>query len=274
MRVDEHTTTIDDVPVFYRSGEAGPADEGSKPVYLHEAVTSSDDWVPFLERTGGVAPDLIGFGRSGKGGHLDYSPQGLAQFVERLLAELAIGRMKLIGHGWGGAVGLLVALGDPGRVERLVLIDAVPLLEGFEWSGPPRLWRRRLVGELMMGSTSRRQLARRLRKATVRPDAWSTPRLNVVWEQFDQGTQRALLRLHRAADEPRLAGLGAGLRSLDAPALVVWGERDGWFPPRFADAYAAAFPRAEVERVPDAGHWPWLDQPQVVERVAEFVADD
>jgi pimeloyl-ACP methyl ester carboxylesterase len=218
-----------------------------------------------------VAPDLIGFGRSGKGGHLDYSPEAIATFVERLLAELGIGRVKLIGHGWGGAIGLLFALRDPTRVERIVLIDAVPLLDGFEWHRPARLWRNRLVGELVMGSTSRRQLARQLRKGAVRPDAWSGARLNVVWEQFDQGTQRALIRLHRAADEPRLAELGSGLGSLEAPALVIWGERDPWFGPEFADAYAAALPHAVVERIPDAGHWPWLDRPQVVDRVAEFV---
>lgn len=266
MRVDDHTTTIDDVPVFYRSRETG-----SEAVYLHDALTSSDDWTPFLERTGGLAPDLLGFGRSGKGGHLDYSPQALADFVERLLAELGTGRVKLIGHGWGGAIGLLVALRDPARVERLVLIDAVPLLEGFEWRGLARLWRRRGVGELVMGSTGRRELARHLRSAAVRPDAWSDSRLNEVWEQFDQGTQRALLRLHRAADESRLAELGAGLGSLSSPTLVIWGERDPWLAPRFAETYGAVLPRAVVERVPDAGHWPWLDQPQVIERVAEFV---
>ena len=275
MQVDEHTTTIDDVPVFYRSGEVGTAavypEVGTDAVYLHEALTSSDDWLPFLERTGGLAPDLIGFGRSGKGGHLDYSPEAMATFVERLLAELAIGRIKLIGHGWGGAIGLLVALRDPARVERLVLIDAVPLLGGFEWHGPARLWRIPLVGELVMGSISRRQLARHIRKGTVRPGAWTSARLNIVWEQFDQGTQRALIRLHRAADEPLMAELGSALGSLQAPALVIWGERDPWFAPEFADAYGAALPHAVVERIPDAGHWPWLDRPEVVERVAEFV---
>lgn len=271
MRVDEHTTTIDDVPVFYRSAEPGTAGEGAPAVYLHDALTSSDDWTAFLERTGGIAPDLIGFGRSGKGGHLDYSPEGLVTFLERLLAELAIGRVKLIGHGWGGALGLLLAVRDPARIERVVLIDAVPLLEGFEWHGPAQLWRRPVVGELVMGSISRRQLARQLRKGTVRPDVWSSSRVNGVWEQFDQGTQRAMIRLHRAADEPRLVELGAGLGSLDAPTLVIWGERDPWFPPEFAETYAAVLPRAVAERVPDAGHWPWLDQPPVVERVAQFL---
>jgi pimeloyl-ACP methyl ester carboxylesterase len=56
-----------------------------------------------------------------------------------------------------------------------------------------------------------------------------------------------------------------------APALVIWGDRDPWFGPEFADAYGAALPDATVEHIPEAGHWPWLDQPQVVELVASFL---
>lgn len=285
MRVEEHTITIDGVPVYYRDaplrdadaieragepGSSGAAD--APPLYLHGAPTSSDDWIPFLERTGGFAPDLIGFGRSGKGGHLDYSPSGITTFVERLLAELALERVQLVGHGWGGAVALLLAGRDPRRVDRLVLIDAVPLLEGFQWPRVVRLMRRPLIGELLMGSTTRRMLARGLRGGAVRPDAWSEAELRTVWEHFDQGTQRALLRLHRRADGTRLAELGSELAGLEIPALVVWGERDRWFGPEFGDAYAARLADATAQRVPDAGHWPWRDDPSVIDTVAEFLA--
>ncbi len=283
MRVDEHTITLDHVPVFYRRAQA-PVNGADSPgsgfaaataspdiVYLHGAPTSSDDWLPFLERTGGIAPDLIGFGRSGKGGHLDYSPSALAEFVHGFLDELGVGRISLVGHDWGAAVGLLLAISEPDRIERLVLIDAVPLLEGYRWHGAVRAWRRPVIGELLMGATSRRLLIRQLRRGTVRPDAWTESRLTSVWEQFDQGTQRALLRLHRAADETHLNELGVELGSIDSPALVVWGEQDPWFSPRFADAYGARLPNATVKRIPDAGHWPWLDQPYVVDLVAGFL---
>jgi len=269
VRVDEHTTTIDESPVFYRSAPASDP----PPLYLHGVPTSSGDWIPFLERTGGLAPDLFGFGRSGKGGHLDYSPQGLADFVERLLDELGVERVKLVGQGWGAAIGLLLAVRRAERVERLVLIDAVPLLEGFRWPRAVQLLRRPLIGELAMGSIPRSLLERHLRRGSVRRDAWSEARISSIWEQFDQGTQRALLRLHRASGEARLAELGAGLRSLQMPALILWGERDPWFAPELADAYGERLAQhATVTRIPDAGHWPWLDQPDVIEMVADFLA--
>ena len=53
---------------------------------------------------------------------------------------------------------------------------------------------------------------------------------------------------------------------------MLWGEADPWLPVSFADAYAQRLPHAELERVPAAGHWPWLDQPEVLERVARFLA--
>ena len=271
MRVEEHTITIDHVPVFYRDAASAGADQ--PPVlYLHGAPTSSDDWVPFLERTGGIAPDLLGFGRSGKGGHLDFSPAGLTTFVERFVAEVGLERVRLVGHGWGGAIGSLLAARAPRRVERLVLIDALPLLDGFRWPRLVRAIRTPVIGELVMGSITRSMLARQLRRGSTREHGWTDAELAAAWEQFDQGTQRALLRLHRRVDEPRLAELGSDLGSLELPTLVVWGERDPWFPPEFADAYAARLPRAGAIRIPNAGHWPWRDDPSVIEIVAEFLA--
>jgi pimeloyl-ACP methyl ester carboxylesterase len=260
VRVDEHTITIDDVPVFYRVAGGEP-----RTLFLHGVPTSSDDWLPFLERTGGVAPDLIGFGRSGKGGHLDYSPEGLARFVERFAQELGIERMSIVGHGWGGAVGLIVAAGGSVAVDRLVLIDAVPLLDGFRWPRLVRLLRLPAIGELLMGSLTRSMLARLL------GGSWTEQRLAAVWDQFDQGTQRAILRLHRAAGEQRLAELGAGLGHLDTPTAIVWGAQDRWIPAEFADRYAARLGHAMVERVDGAGHWPWLDDPGTIEMVARFL---
>jgi pimeloyl-ACP methyl ester carboxylesterase len=52
---------------------------------------------------------------------------------------------------------------------------------------------------------------------------------------------------------------------------VIWGEADPWYPPALGEAYAAHLPGARLERVAGAGHWPWLDRPEVVERVAALL---
>jgi pimeloyl-ACP methyl ester carboxylesterase len=267
VRVDEHTIQLGSSPVFYRSAPA----PSLPPLYVHGVPTSCDEWTRFLARTGGIAPDLPGFGRSGKAGNLDYSLEGLVGFLERLLGVLEIERVKLVGHDWGATVGLVFALRHPTRVERLVIVNSVPLLEGFRWPWFAQLWRRPVIGELAMGSTTKWLFGRVLRQGSASPQAWPAERVAAVWEQFDQGTQRAILRLYRSSDVQQLAEAGAGLATLQVPVLVVWGEDDPWISPTFGDEYAKRLPQATLERVPDAGHWPWLDRPEVTERIAIYL---
>ncbi|HET6868243.1 MAG TPA: alpha/beta hydrolase [Solirubrobacteraceae bacterium] len=272
MRVDEHTISLDNSPVYYRSADRS----GMPKLYLHGIPTSSDDWLEFLARTGGIAPDLIGFGRSGKGGHLDYSLAGLAEFVERLLGHLGVHEIQVVGHDWGARVGLTLAERNPGRVHRLVLCNP-PTERPEDWPRILRLWRTPALGELVMGAIPKRLLARELRRGSVRTDAWPDARVTAVWDQFDQGTQRAILRLVRSAADDVIGG--GGPRSpggtpdaAGTPATtVLWGEEDPWYPRAVADAYAARLPGATVERIAGAGHWPWLDQPEVVDRVASLL---
>ncbi len=89
-------------------------------------------------------------------------------------------------------------------------------------------------------------------------------------DHFDQGTQRAILRLYRSSPPDVLAAAGTRLGELSGPALVVWGKRDPYIPARFGNAYANAL-GAELVELADAGHWAWLDRPDVVDRVVEFV---
>lgn len=266
--MDEHTIDLAGAPVFYRRAAVG-----ADIVYLHSVPTSSDDWRELLALAGGAAPDLPGFGRSGKAGNLDYSLSGYAGFVERFLNALGLARVTLVGHGWGAAIALLFAQRRPDRVHRLALIDGVPLMTGVTWPRMVRWWRQPGLGELLMGSVNRWLLGRALRAGCVTPQAWPKARIDEVWEQFDQGTQRAILRLHRSADDRALAAAGVGLEQLHQPALVVWGEQDPWLSVDYAEAYARRLPEATLERIPRAGHWPWLDQPQLLPRLAAFAGD-
>jgi pimeloyl-ACP methyl ester carboxylesterase len=236
--------------------------EGDAPIlYLHGVPNSSEMWAPFLKLTGGVAVDLPGFGRSGQRGDLDFSFEGLGRFVDHFVEHLGLDRVRLCMHDWG-SVGLLWAMRQPERVERLVLIDAVTFLPGYRWHFFARQWRRRAVGELSMGFTNR-AVASRLMPAELVDDALAS---------FDQGTQRAILRLYRSADEDKLARAGKDLGRLTCPALVVWGADDPYIPAGFATAYAEALGGpANIEIAQSAGHWPWCDRPELVQTVADFL---
>jgi pimeloyl-ACP methyl ester carboxylesterase len=270
--VSERTGEIDGLPVFWRSAPPPP---GSEPravaLYLHGVPTSSDEWVAFLERTGGLAPDLPGFGRSGKPGSRRYTIDEYDSFIERFLAEQGVERVQLVMHDWG-AVGLAFAQRLPARVERIVLINAVPLLAGYRWHRIARIWRTPVLGELAMGTTTRFVLRALSREANAAPGPMPQQWLDSVLDHFDQGTQRAILRLYRSSPPAVLTAAGARLASMKAPALVAWGMRDPYIPARFAREYASALGGATLVELPDAGHWPWLDRPELIDRVAEFLA--
>jgi pimeloyl-ACP methyl ester carboxylesterase len=269
VQVAEHTIELAGAPAFYRSAAA----ELAPILYLHGSLTSSDDWTVLLEQTGGIAPDLVGFGRSGKAANLDYSLAGLANFIELFLDHLGVATVNMVAHDWGAGAGLVFAQRHPQRVARLVLIDALPLLDGFRWHRLARVWRTPGLGELAMGATTRSALRRLLRRGYADPSALPKARFEAVWQQFDQGTQRAVLRLHRSASEAALARAGARLDALAMPSLVLWGERDPWLPASLADAYGGRLRDARVAIVPDAGHWPWLERPELAERIAGFVQE-
>lgn len=259
----------DGLPLFWRSAPVTTG--GATPLYLHGVPTSSDEWIGFLERTGGLAPDLPGFGRSGKPGTLASTIEEYADFIEIYLEQMGVERVSLVVHDWGG-VGLAFAQRHPEQVERLVIINAVPFLPGYRWHRTARIWRTPVLGELAMGTTFRFTTRLASRESNVKegplPDEW----IDSVMNHFDQGTSRAILRLYRASPPEVLAAAGARLGELTMPALVVWGTKDPYIPERFGRDYAAALPNAELVEYPDAGHWGWLDRPDMIDRVADFLS--
>jgi pimeloyl-ACP methyl ester carboxylesterase len=254
--IELHEDELDGLPVAWRSAPAG----GTPTLWVHGVPDSSELWTPFLERAGGVAPDLPGFGRSGKRGDLDYSIAGYADWLERFCAHAGLERVRLAMHDWG-SVGLAFAQRAPERIERIVAIDTIPLLPGYRWHAIARVWRTPVAGEVAMGFSIAPVVRRLLPAGRAEP----------VLAHFDPGTQRAILRLYRSSPPGVLAAAGRGLGTLAAPALVLHGARDRYIPPRFADGLAAALGDGRAEHVEGAGHWPWLDRPGLVERVAAFL---
>ena len=133
MAIEERHSTVGRMETrWLRAGDA--------PIlYLHGVPTAAFDWLPLLERTGGVAPDLPGFGRSAKPADLDYSIAGYDRWLESFTAHTGLERFALVVHDWGG-VGLALAQRFPERIERLLMFSTVPLLPGYAWHRVARAW--------------------------------------------------------------------------------------------------------------------------------------
>src|ERR1700709_52698 len=93
-------------------------------VYLHGNPTSSHAWRHVLPRTGGLAPDLIGMGRSGKP-DIAYSFAEHARYLDAWFDALGLDDVVLVGHDWGGALAFDWAARHPERVRGIAFFETI-----------------------------------------------------------------------------------------------------------------------------------------------------
>ena len=170
-------------------------------------------------------------------------------------------RFSLVVHDWGG-VGLLFAQRFPERIERLVVFGTLPLMPGYRWHRVARALahaagRRagdglHLQARLAAQPARRRSASARGRTSTTAPSARSS-----------SSTARRRSRCCRSS--------ATRLGELRCPALVLWPTDDPYSEPEFGQRYADALGGESELVMTDGGHWPWHEQPELVERVASFL---
>ncbi|MGA2924475.1 MAG: alpha/beta hydrolase [Solirubrobacteraceae bacterium] len=186
----------------------------------------------------------------------------------RSRGQLAVHRVHLVAHDFGGPWGLEWAVANPDRLASAVLINTGVLLD-YHWHYLARIWRTPIAGEVFQATTTRSGLRIALRHGNPR----GLPRAFVdrMYDDIDAGTRRAVRSLYRATDDPAAGARRhqRALAPLDRPALVVWGAHDPYLPVALAQRQREAFPSAEVAILPDSGHWPFADDPEAVGRRVE-----
>ncbi len=250
--------------------EAGPAGSEEAVVFVHGNPGSSRDWEDLVLRVAdfgrAVAIDMPGFGRADKPEDFNYTVEGYAGHLAGALDELGVRRAHLVLHDFGGGWGLAWAAAHPEAFASLTLMD-IGIMPDYRWHYLARIWRTPVLGELFMATSSRSAFRLLLRHGNPR----GLPRAFVdrMYDDFDHGTRRAVLRLYRATDASSAGErLGPVLRALARPTLVIWGKHDPYVPVRYAERQREFFPGARVVAFENSGHWPFMDDP---ERVAEVV---
>lgn len=123
--------------------DAAPASPNGRTVLLlHGKNFHAGTWattIASLNRAGFrvVAPDQLGFGKSSKPDHYQFSFAQLAANTRALLASLGIARTAVVGHSMGGMLAVRYALEYPEATERLLLLNPIGL-EDYAASLPPR----------------------------------------------------------------------------------------------------------------------------------------
>jgi len=277
--IDRSEIRLHGNPVSYYEAGSGPV------ILLVHGITSCKEaWravMPALaERFTVVAPDLLGHGGSAKP-RGDYSLGAYASGLRDLLAALGHERATVVGHSMGGGIAMQLAYQFPERVERLALVSSGGLgrevglvlraatLPGAEWVLP--ILTRRGPRDAVVGAG---HVLNRLGRRT-RADVLGTAR--GLASLRDESARRAFLHTARSildAGGQRVSARDRLYLAEGMPTLIVWGERDPMIPVAHGLAAHEQIPHSRLELFPDAGHYPFEEDPErFVDVLERFIRD-
>jgi len=239
---------IGDKALAYVQSGSGPA-----LVIVHGVGGHKEDWAGVAAALSAAhtvyAVDMLGFGESSKTG----DDLGMAVQAEALLALLdaqGIDQAVFVGNSVGGWVTATFAATYPERASRLVLIDVAGFAAMFEGEPPVNF---------DPGSPAEMQA---LIDITINGPVARIPGLaEQAFAAYVASGEKAI-----SATWGRSIFLSARLEELlpqiTAPSLVLWGADDKLFPSILAGVFSAQIAGATSQLIPDAGHFPQIDQPE------------
>jgi pimeloyl-ACP methyl ester carboxylesterase len=277
--------TSQGVPLQMAYMDVKPAHpNGRTAVLLHGKNFCAATWGTTIHRLSDagyrvIAPDQIGFCKSSKPEHYQYSFQQLARNTHALLASLGVNQATMIGHSTGGMLAIRYALMYPHETQQLVLVNPIGL-EDWKAKGVPSLsvdeWYER---ELKTSADG----IRRYEQSTYYAGQWRAD--YEPWVQMLAGMYRgpgkqivawnSALLDDMIYTQPVFYELG----QLTMPTLLLIGQKDttaigkdaaspdvrakiGHYP-ELGKAAAKAIPHATLVEFAELGHAPQMQDPQV-----------
>jgi pimeloyl-ACP methyl ester carboxylesterase len=189
------------------------------------------------------------------------------EFVEGILDALGLEQTSLIGNSMGGYFALCFALARPERVHRLVLVGGPARSAGLESLSAEEV-EARVRGSRQPGRAG-------LAGLVANPNRVPDDLLALLDTALElPGTEESWRSIWRTRTPDRTTfALHPELEQLPTPTLLIWGDADRIDPPvPAAIAIAERLPNARLVLMSDAGHLPWLDEPDAcAAQVTEFL---
>jgi pimeloyl-ACP methyl ester carboxylesterase len=250
---------------------------GTAVILLHGFATSAFLWrnvAPAITDAGhtAYAIDLFGHGESDRPFDADFGIAAQAEYLDAAMTALRVARGIIVGVDIGGNVALRLAATRPERVEKLVLINT-PAFDEIPGRDITQMQRStaKFAFRTTRGILGAAPLIEGVLKGSVAdPDAHMPMKLIARYLAPFVGKDGVnhLLTLASSIREDDMEDVD--LRTIHVPALILWGERDGWLDPKLADRLVNALPDGRLVRLPGAARLIPEENP---ERVNELLLD-
>ena len=231
-----------------------------------------------------IVPDHIGCGLSDKpdDDRYDYTLPQRVDDLEQLLDNLQLNeKITLVVHDWGGMIGMAYAVRHPERIERLVILNtgAFPLPKAKPFPLGLRICRDTWLGTLLVRGFN--AFSRGAAQVGCKENPMSAE-LRALYELPYDSWQNRIATLRFVQDIPLQPGdrnydlicaVSDGINQFAGlPMLICWGELDFVFDHHFLAEWQARFPKAELHRFPQAGHYILEDRKDaVIPLISEFM---
>lgn len=261
--------TVDGVRLHVR--DTGPKDAPAI-IMLHGFGSSLHTWEDWAQKLSVkhrvIRFDLPGAGLSGLDPKGDYSDARTLVLLGKLMDQLGINKATLVGNSMGGRIAWKFAATRPQRVDRLILISPDGFASpGFEYGKHPEIPSSlKLMTFLLPKALMRMSLA----PAYGDPDRLQDRVLTRYYDLLlGPGVRDAMLaRMYQSVLEDPLPLL----RRIQAPTLLLWGEKDGMIPFANSADYVRAIPNIRLVSFPALGHVPHEEDPdESLEPVVKFL---
>jgi haloalkane dehalogenase len=217
-----------------------------------------------------VAIDYPGFGLSEHPDDYDYAPREHAEVVSELIEELDLRRLTIVGHDWGGPIGMKVALDQVARLRALVMSNT--------WYWPADRWSLRAFSRAMSSAPFQKLIAERnFFVNRVLPAGMRRRPEHAVLEHYRGVLPTPESRTGVAALPPQIMEASFWLGEIEHavprvlcgfPLLLAWGVHDFFFTPHFMERFRSDFREVTMARL-DGGHYVQEDAPQELAQAIE-----
>ncbi len=256
--------------------DTGPA-EGGTVLLVHGLGDEADTWryvLPDLATDNRVlAPDLPGFGRSGRPDR-PLSVLFLVSVLMELLDELAVDPVVLVGSSLGGLLCQEIVLSQPERATGLVLLDGTLLTTGQALNLRLLLFMIPGLGEWLYKRLRRDQQAAYdtlqpyyagLDQLAPADRDFLYQRVNErVWSEEQRRAYFSILRQLALWSPRQQKSLPDRLGRCSTPTLAIWGEEDRIVSVSAAERLVELQHTARLVSIAGAGHLPHQEKPAAV----------